>query len=244
MEKKQSLPTVYVDRLPIEEATALFNLTVEVALPVRTQIGETGDAALTELIINATALRAQTNRSQKSQLTEQITAERKECADVFKEIKKAVTFESSSRDELRKKSAIDLDFFFKPNKDIMRSPIGNQIDQTVKMILHYRNNPDLQIAAQTISITLLMNELEAKNVALSTTFKTRELENGKQGPSGSDLRPAATDSFIRFSNIIEQAVNYTPNPALLELFIKMSELRKRYHALIPQKKDKVTTSNA
>jgi hypothetical protein len=203
-----------------------------------------GNAALTELDTNATALRAQTNRSQKSKLTEQVTAKRKVCADVFTEIKKTVTFESSSRDELRKKSATDLDFFFKPNWDIMRSPIGDQIDQTVKMLLHYRSTPGLQSAAQTIAVDLLMNELEAKNIMLSTIFKARELEDGKQGPSGSDLRPAATDSFIRFSNIIEQAANYTPNPAILELFIKMDELRKRYHALIHQKKDKATTPNA
>lgn len=243
MEKKQ-LSLLHVEKLSNEEASSLFNLTVDDAVPVRAEIGDMGNAALTELETNATAFRAQTNRSHKSPLTNQVTAERKVCANIFAEIKKIVTFESSSRTELRKKAATDLDFFFKPNWDIMRSSIGDQIDQTVKMMLQYRSNPGLISAAQTIAVDTLMTELEANNTALNTTFKARELEDGKQEPSGSNLRPPATDSFIRFSNIMEQAANYTPNAAILELFIKMDELRKRYHALIPPKKDNGTTPTA
>jgi hypothetical protein len=240
MEKKQEFSSVSPIRLTIEDAAALINLTVDDALLVRNEIGETGNAALMEFEQTARAFRAQTNRSKKSQLTDQVNLERKVCADVFSVIKKTVVFEGISRIEPRKKAANDLEFFLKPNWDIAKSPIGDQIDQTVKMTSLYRANPLLVSAGQTIGIDMLMNELEANNAALSTTFKARELEDGKQAPSGSDLRPAATDSYTRFCSIIEQAANYTPNPAILDLFIKMDMLRKRYHALQTSSKDKST----
>ena len=244
MEQKQKLSSVSLARLTIEDAAALINLTVDDALLVRNEIGEMGSAALTELEQTGRAFRAQTNRSKKSQLTDQVNLERKVCVDGYAEIKKTVVFESSSRIEPRKKAATDMEFFLKPNWDIAKSPIGDQIDQTAKLMLQYHANPLLVNAAQTIGVDMFMNELEANNAALSATFKARELEDGKQAPSGSDLRPAATDSYNRFCSIIEQAANYTPNPAILELFIKIDALRKRYQALIRNKKDKEAAPNA
>jgi hypothetical protein len=237
MEQKQKLSSVSLARLTIEDAAALINLTVDDALLVRNEIGEMASAALTEMEQTGRAFRAQTNRSKKSQLTDQVNLERKVCVDGYAEIKKTVVFESSSRIEPRKKAATDMEFFLKPNWDIAKSPIGDQIDQTAKLMLQYRANPLLVNAAQTIGVDMFMNELEANNAALSTTFKARELEDGKQAPSGSDLRPPATDSYNRFCSIIEQAVNFTPSPALLNLFVKMDMLRKRYHALQSGGKD-------
>jgi len=238
MEQKQKLSSVSLARLTIEDAAALINLTIDDALLVKNEIGEMGSAALTELDQTGRAFRAQTNRSKKSQLTDQVNLERKVCVDVFTEIKKTTVFESDSRVEIRKKAATDMEFFLKPNWDIAKSPIGDQIDQTTKLTLQYRANPLLVTAGQTIGVDILMNELEANNTALSVTFKARLLEDGKQGASGSDLRPAATDSYNRFCSIIEQAANFTPNPAILDLFIKMDMLRKRYHALQSSGKDK------
>jgi len=244
MEEKQKLSSVVLNRLPIEDAAALINLTVDDALLVRNEIGEMANVVLTELEQTGRAFRAQTNRSKKSQLTDQVNLERKVCVDGYAEIKKAVVFESSSRIEARKQAATDLQFFYKPNWDITKGPIGDQIDQTVKMASLYRANPLLVTAGQTIGIDMLMNELEVNNAALSVTFKARELEEGKQAPSGSNLRPAATDSYNRFCNIIEQAANYTPNPAILDLFIKIDMLRKRYHVLQTSGKDKGTAPSA
>jgi len=244
MEEKQKLSNVSLARLSNDDAAALINLTVDDALLVRPQIGEMASAALSEMEQTGRAFRAQTNRSKKSQLTDQVNLERKVCVDVFTEIKKTVVFEGISRIEPRKKAANDLEFYLKPNWDITKGPIGDHIDQTVKIVSLYRANPLLVAAGQTIGIDMLMNELEANNAALSATFKARELEDGKQAPSGSDLRPAATDSYNRFCSIIEQAVNFTPNPAILDLFIKMDMLRKRYHALQTSGKDKSAAPSA
>jgi len=244
MKEKQKFSSVSLARLTNEDAAALINLTVDDALPVKDEIGEMGSAALTEMEQTGRAFRAQTNRSKKSQLTDQVNLERKVCADGYAEIKKTVVYESSSRVGIRKKAANDLEFFLKPNWDIAKGPIGDQIDQTVKIVSLYRANPLLVTAAQTIGVDIFMDELEANNAALSTTFKARELEEGKQAPSGSDLRPAATDSYNRFCSIIEQAANFTPNQAILDLFIKMDMLRKRYHGLQSPSKDKGDTPSA
>jgi len=242
MEKKE-LSLLKESHLSIEQASALFDLTVEDANLVKNEIGDLAAAALTELETNATPLRAQVNRSQKSRLTVQVNAERKVCTDVFGEIKRMVVFESGSRDAARKAAANDFKLLFEPCWDMAKGPIGDQIDQTKEMLVKYAD-PKYTTPAQLIGLTPLMTELSAANVALNTTFKARELEDGQQAPSGSNLRPAAAGSYARFCAIIEQAANYTPNEAILELFTKIDMLRKRYHALIPPKKDKGTTPTA
>ena len=244
MEQKLKLSSVYLDRLSIENSAALINLTIDDALPVKNEIGEIAKAALTELEQTGREFRAQTNRSKKSQLTDLVNQERKGCVDVFAEIKKTTVYESDSRVEIRKKAAMELQFFLKPNWDITKAPIGDQIDQSTKLLSLYRNNPLLVTAAKIISVDILMDEFEVNNNNLTSVFKARELEDGKQAPSGSSLRPAATDSYSRFCNIIEQAANFTPNAAILDLFIKMDMLRKRYHALQSGAKDKDDTPSA
>src|SRR5665647_1740793 len=171
MEEKQKLSNVSLARLTNEDTAALINLTIDDALLAGPEIGEMARAALTELDQTGRAFRAQTNRSKKSQLTDQMNLERKVCIDGYAEIKKTVVYETSSRIEPRKKAAIDLEFFLKPNWDITKGPIGDQIDQTVKMISLYRTTSQLVNAGQTISIDMLMDELEANNAALSVTFK-------------------------------------------------------------------------
>ena len=244
MEQKQKLSSVYLDRLSIENAAALINLTIDDALLVKNEIGEMASAALTEMEQTGRAFRAQTNRSKKSQLTDLVNQERKACVNLFAEIKKTTVYESDSRVEPRKKAAKDLQFFLKPNWDITKAPIGDQIDQTTKLMSLYRANPLLVTAAQTIGVDILMDEFEVNNDNLTAAFKARELEDGKQAPSGSSLRPAAADGYNRFCSIIEQAANFTPNAAILDLFIKIDMLRKRYHALQSGSKDKVDTPSA
>ena len=85
MEEKQKFSSVSLTRLTNEDAAALINLTVDDALLVGPEIGEMGSAALTEMEQTGRAFRAQTNRSKKSQLTDQVNLERKVCADGYAE---------------------------------------------------------------------------------------------------------------------------------------------------------------
>jgi hypothetical protein len=159
-------------------------------------------------------------------------------ADLFAEMNRIVTFESKSRDKSRQKAALDFDFFFAPYSDIAKGPIGTQMKQTQEMIVKYKADPALQAAAQMIGINILMNELEMDNNALIAVYQTRTTDSGNREASSTDLRPAATESYVDFCTIIEQAVNFMPNDQLLSLFNSMNELRKKHNALIPKNKDK------
>jgi hypothetical protein len=243
MEKKE-FSTVHLNHLSNENAASLFVQTCEHAIPVADIIGEMGSKALTNLQSSSASFSAQANRPQKSKYTEQVVADRKVSSGILAEIKRKVAFELKSRDERRKQAAKDFEFFFEPYSDIARAAIGTQIEQTQEMIIKYHSKQDIINAALTIGVDTLMTELETDNMSLSAIYKTRTIDMGNHEISSTDLRPAATDSYIQFSTIIEQAVNLMPNDALFSLFNTMDELRKKHNALISKPKDKETAQNA
>jgi len=104
----------------------------------------------------------------------------------------------------------------------------------------YRASTDIQTAAANIGIDLLLTELEAVNLAYDVIYKQRITE-GAELPyeSASAQKSTVCDSYAGFCNAIEQAANFTPNEYVLALFKNMDELRKKYHALMPNGKDKV-----
>lgn len=236
--KKNEFFTVHLNHLSNEDAASLFVQTGEHAIPVRGYLGEIANVALTNLQTNAASFSAQANRQKKSKYTEDVKANREVSTNLFGEINRTVTFESKSREKSRQKAALDFDFFFAPYSDIAKSPMGTQMEQTQEMIVKYKADPTLISAAQMIGVDNLMNELEMDNNALIAVYKTRITDSGNREASSTDLRPAATESYVDFCTIIEQAVNFMPNDQLLSLFNSMNELRKKHNALIPKNKDK------
>jgi len=240
--KKNEFFTVHLSHLSHEDAASLFVQTGEHAIPVRSYIGEIANAALTNLQTNSAAFSAQANRQKKNKYTEEVKANREVSTNLFGEVKRTITFESKSRDIDRQKAAQNFDFFFAPYSDITRAPIGTQMEQTQEMIVKYKADPILISAAQIIGIDNLMTELETDNNGLIDVYKIRTTDSGNRETSSTDLRPAATESYIQFCTIIEQALNLTPNDHLLSLFNTMNELRKKHNALIQKPKDKGTSS--
>lgn len=240
--KKNEFFTVHLNHLSNEDAASLFVQTGEHAIPVRSYIGEIANAALTNLQTNSAAFSAQANRQKKSKYTEEVKANREVSTNLFGEINRTVTFESKSRDAGRQKAAQNFDFFFAPYSDLTRGPIGTQMEQTQEMIVKYKADPTLISAAQIIGIDNLMNELDVDNNALIAVYKTRTTDSGNREASSTDLRPAATESYVDFCTIIEQAVNFMPNDQLLSLFNTLNELRKKHNALISKNKAKAKNS--
>ena len=236
--KKKEFFTVHLSHLSHEDAASLFVQTGEHAIPVRSYIGEIANAALTNLLTNSASFSAQANRQRKSKYTEDVKANREVSTNLFGEINRTVTFESKSRNIDRKKAAQNFDFYFAPYSDIAKGPIGTQMEQTQEMMVKYKADPTLISAAQMIGVENLMNELEMDNNALINVYKTRTTDSGNREASSTDLRPAATESYVDFCTSIEQAVNHMPNDQLLSLFNSMDELRKKHNALIPKNKDK------
>jgi len=237
MEKKE-FSTVHLNHLSNEDAAALFVQTCEHAIPVKDYLDDVTNKALANLQSSSADFSAQANRPQKSKLTDEVAIDRKVSSDILSEIKRVIVFESKSRDAGKKKSAQDFNFFFEPYSKIGKAPIGTQIEQTQEMILKYKADPLLLSAAQIINIDVLMTELETDNTKLSVVYKIRTTDTGNRKTSSTDLRPATTENYVMFCNIVEQAVNLMPNDALLSLFNTLNELRKKYNALISKPKDK------
>lgn len=241
---KKELFTVHLNHLSNPDTASLFVQTGEHAIPVKSYLGEMANAALNDLLPKAAAFSAQANSQKKSKYTEQVMEDRKISTDLIAEIKRTYVYESKSRDTGKKQAAQNFNFFFEPYSDITTGSMGSQMEQTQEMIVKYKADPMLISAAQIIGIDTLMTELETDNNSLIAVYQTRTTETGNRETSSSDLRPAATESYVQFCAIIEQAANLTPNDSLLTLFNSMDELRKKHNALISKPKDNGTTPTA
>ncbi|MDR3653483.1 MAG: DUF6261 family protein [Paludibacter sp.] len=226
------------------DAASLITQTCEYAGKVNGNLGEMANASLTELMTNAAGFSAQVNRPRKSKYSDQVAEDRKASADLFSEINRAVVYESKSRDAAKKQAALDFELFFHPYSALPKGPIGTQMEQTSEMIKKYKADPALMSAAKLIGVDVLIDELETDNAELKAAYETRTADSGKHEASSTDLRPAATESYMQFCSIIEQAVNLTPNESIVALFNYMDELRRKHSALIQKPKDKGTTPTA
>ena len=219
------------------DAASLMTQTCDHAFKVKDDLGEMANASLAELITNARGFSAQTNRPRKSKYSGQVNDDRKASADLFSEINRTVVFESKSRDAAKKQAALDFELFFHPYSALPKGPIGSQMEQTTEMIKKYKADPALLSGANLIGVDALMTELETDNNELKAAYETRTVNSGNHEASSSDQRPAATESYMQFCTIIEQAVNLTPNDSIVALFNYMDELRRKHSALIQKPKD-------
>lgn len=230
MEKK-SFFSFRISHLSNDNANSLMKSTVDIAIPVRTKLGDMASAVLDELLPNVSSFGYQVNTQQKSKFTEQVTAMDKKNDGLLAEIKRTVVFMSKSRDAAKVSAAQTVDFFLTPYWNVSKKPIKTQADDLVDMFAKFHADPELVAAATEIGVAALLTELETSNSDLVTVYLTRNEEIGNRGASGSDLRPAAETSYNQFCNVIEQAVNYTPNDALIALFNSMDALRRKYSVL-------------
>jgi len=232
------ITTLHVASLSNEDAASLFGLSCEIAEPVQSEMGELLIAAFAKLKANNKPFMQQINKLHKSALTDDVVTARKVCDNVFAEIKRTVAFESKSRDANKKEAALVLDFFLEPYREITKSPLVTQIELSVECCAKYNADAAIKSAASKIGIDALFIEFEKDNLKLSGIYKTRHEEVSHRETSGTDLRPAASESYQQFCSVLEQAVNLTPKPALIKLFDSIDELRKKYHALLLNAKAK------
>lgn len=223
---------LHVSHASNEDATILFWSTYDFALPVRSHIGTTADAILANLITDTKACRAQVARQRKSVLSDDVKALRKTCRELFAEIKRTISFSAQSRLVNLHTPGEELKSFFKPNWHIPKEALPTQIQMTVNLMKKYYAEPELVTAAQAIGVDALMSDLETTNATLKTIYLERIEEVGGRPASGTDLRPAANESYMQFCTAIEQAVRYTPNEELIGLFQLMNVQRKVTHRLM------------
>jgi len=230
--------SLHISHASNDSAATLFRSTYELAIPVRNKIGTTADAILTKLITDTDVCAAQTHRQRKSALTEDVKALRKTCNDLLAEVKRTISFQAKSSNKPLNKAGNELKFFFKPNWNVQKSILPTQIEMTALLIEKYCADAELVAAAQVIGVDTIITELEITNSKLEKLFLDRNFEVGSRPASGTDLRPAANESYMQFCIAIEQAAYYTPNDDLIRLFGQMNQYRKITHKLMAGKKNK------
>ena len=242
--KKQTFFGLRTSHLSNNDANSLFQSTIQVAIPVQTQLGDMMAAVLKEFISGAQKFGEQVNASQKSKLTAPLKEMDKTDDNLLSEIKRTVVFMSKSRELSKQTAALDLDFFLTPYWDLSTRPVKTQAEDTTDMFTKYNANPDLQAAATEIGVAALFTELEAANAELTATYLTRNNEIGNRSESGTNLRPAAETGYTDLCNAVEQAVSFTPSPVIQTLFNDMDALRRKYAPLATGGKDKPADTTA
>jgi hypothetical protein len=232
--------TLYIARLPIEDSFSLIKSTCDIASEVQDSIGETPKAALKVMVDNKTALGASLSKSVKSEFTEQIRVLNTERNIRIKEIKRTIVTAMIGHDVTKKATAESFKNFLNPFWNVNDEAMNTQTGTLFEMFLKYNESPSLKQQAQTLGIDVFINELQTVNSSFDTLYKTRNNERATKGPSGSDNKPDAVSSYVDFCSTIEQAVNYSPNDILLNLFNNMDELRKKYVRLVHSPKDTTT----
>lgn len=236
--EKRTFFVVSVSHLSNDNVYSLFKSTADIAIPMRGVLGDMINAVLDVFLPNVQTFGEQVNAQRKSQLTEQVTAMHLQNDILLAEIKRVVAFMSKSREADKRAAAKDFDFFFAPFKGNIRKPIKPQVDSLTDMFVKYRANPELARFAQVIGVDVVLSELEVNNTGLSAIYLDRTEEDGARPASGSDLRPAAAESYAQLCNVVETAVNFLPNDTNIKLFNSMDELRRKFAPLASGGKDK------
>lgn len=238
--EKRTFFVIPVSHLSNDNANSLFKSTGDIITPVRSELGEIVNAVLNVFLPNVQKFGEQVNAQHRSKLTEQLTALRLKNKNLLAEIKRVVVFMSKSRDIKKKTAAQDLDFFFKPYWDDIKKPTKTQADDLSDMFVKYHADSALSGSAKIIEIDVFLTELEANNTEQATIYLDRNEEIGARPASGSDLRPAAAESYAQLCDVVETAVNFMPNDTLIKLFNSMDALRRKFAPLAGGDKDKPT----
>ena len=226
--------TLDLKYLTNEDVSALVGKTIENATNLASGLGTVSNAILVVLKPLHDAFAAQLNRLRKSPLTELINSQRDKCEDLFAEIKRTVAFHGKSREASKQAAAVKMDYFLAPYKNLNKKANATQQELTDELIAKFANNQEIIDAATALDINDLFIQLKADNTELKQLFDQRNLEVGSRTEASTDLRAPAVDTYRDFCISVEQALTYTPNQDLKDLYAQMEELRKKYHALIPK----------
>ncbi len=232
-----SFSPLHVNNLNINNTFSLIKSSADIAIPVKTYLGEIANAALAKMIVENESFGQQTNKNQKSELTDDLKPLDKDRDTSQAEINRTITFYLKGSDDTKKAAAQKLKSFLTPYWNTATLPLNTQTGVLSEMLDKYNASEELKAAALTLGIDGLFTALEAKNNAFDTVYKSRNEEVSGREISGSSLKPAAIASYNQFITAVEQAANLMPNDSLLALFNNLDTLRKKYRMLEGGTKD-------
>lgn len=232
-----SFSPLHVNNLSINNTYSLIKSSVDIAIPVKSALGDMINAALTKLMAANENFGQQINKNQKSELTDDLKPLDKDRDATGAEVNRTVTFYFKGSDETKKAAAQKLKSFLTPYWNAASLPLNTQTAVWSEMLGKYTANADLKAAALTLGIDGTFATLETKNNAFDAVYKSRNEEISSREMSGSSLKPAAISSYTQFVTVVEQTANLMPNETVIALFNNLDTLRKKHHLLEGGTKD-------
>ena len=227
---------LYLSRLTNGEIFSLGKSSIDLSVPVESQLGAIEKAALEQLKAAMGTLGMALNKNQKSELTEEAQKFEKLRDEDILEIFRRVKSDLRSRSEEKKQAASKLQLFIAPYKGMNRFPLDVESGILFEFCEKYNASPDLKNAANSIGISDLFDDLATNNAAFDDIYNRRTVGKASRGTSASAQRNKAIAAYSQYATAIEQAVNLMPNETITALFNQLDQVRKQYRPLESGKK--------
>ena len=222
---------VYLTKLTLEEVYALCKSTIDLSQPVAAELGAIGNAALTQLVDNASLLGAALNKNQRSALTpEAKTAEQARDTDIREIFRINKTYLKSNNEEKRL-AASALQLFLTPYRKADKLPVDVESGVIVEMLKKYNASAELKAAAQTVGVDNAFVSLGKHNADFDAIFNSRTKEKAAREASASSFKTKTIAAYSQYCAVIEQTLRFAPSDILQALFNQLNELRKSYRPL-------------
>ena len=220
-----------VSNLSLNNLFSLVKSSCDITIPVKSDLGEMVNLALTKLMSDNEKFGEQINKNQKSGLTDDLTLLDKDRDDVIAEINRDITYHIKGSDAAKKAAAQTLKLFHTPYWNMAKLPLNTETGVVYEMLGKYNANPALVAAAKLIGSDAKYILLNDRNNVFYNKYKDRNDEAPEHEISGSSLKSVVVDSYNTFCMAMEQDVNMVPNDQTRALFLKLDDFRKKYHAL-------------
>ncbi len=230
--------SLHIAGLSVADLYSLNKSTIEIAQPLKENIGDVPGAALAWLETANTEMGAQLNKQSKSGLTDALAEKDKDRDARFAEIKRNISTAMAGLDATKREAAESLKLLFGPYWETGKKAMNTETALIAELIGKINASESLTSQAETIGITAMLTGLETSNNEFDALYKERNTqEAAKDTTSASSLKPAAAKSYEQFCTAVEQAVSFVPTDPLLTLFNQMDELRGKYALLIDKTDD-------
>jgi hypothetical protein len=237
--------TLNTHTLSIVNLAGLSNETIIAGNASSAYLGSLGTTALSVLVADDTAFRANLITDKSSQLTEQIDETDKQRDGHFWEILRTSGVASKSSIPANAAAGKALITFLHPYRNIPKEPLMSETSTIDYLKTKFDADPNLPSAASTLQLTEVFANLFDTNTQISTLWNERANEDAKKtGPSPSSLKRNLEKSYNSFCDVVVKTLDLQPSPELENLFSVMNEIRIKYVKSLPVRLTEANTSVA
>src|SRR5665647_334322 len=216
--KNLSFAPLYVLRLSIDNVLGLIKTTISMAVAVKTELGDLGYAALSQLIADNEKFEPSVKNPRKNEFTDLVILTNDERKERFAEIKRTVKLHLKSRDAQKQTAAQTLDFFFSTYWGMINDPMNSVTGIVNGMLEKYKSDTEAQAAGVIIDIDIALSEFEVCNKDFDIRYNQRLANDAAHELSASDQKATVCTSYSQFCHVIEESANFTPKASIITLF--------------------------